>query len=282
MLSAKIKRKIRYAYEVLKNDASIPSNNEHIDVIIPAIEKDISILPLCIEGLRTCVCHPIDNIYIVSPKSNAIEAFCRKNGLTFVDEESVLGYSPRTMQPVIAGAERRNRATWIFQQLLKLSGAVGTNRHFLVIDSDHILLRPHTFITADHKTVFYQSLQYHKPYYDAIARLLGIECNAKLSYIAHKMVFDRTVLSQIRCQIEQNTGMSWDKAIIAVAERADTISGFSEFETYGNFVADGNKVHLPWRHKSLGYSKITNYENLRQQYASRYRAITFPSYFGHK
>ena len=48
------------------------------DVVIPIIAKDLRILPLCLEGVRRCVAHPIKQIYIVAPSQPEIIEFCDK------------------------------------------------------------------------------------------------------------------------------------------------------------------------------------------------------------
>ncbi|WP_370866273.1 DUF6492 family protein [Bacteroides nordii] len=128
-----------------------PNAETALDVIIPILEKDLAILPLCIEGLRSCVQHTIKNIYLISSNNENIKQFAEKNQLKFINEKEVLGYGAEQVGFITSNG--RNRSGWIFQQLLKLSAQIGTERFFLVIDADHILIRPHTFITHNNKYV---------------------------------------------------------------------------------------------------------------------------------
>lgn len=52
-----------------------------IDVLIPAIEKDLATLPYVIDAVRTHVKHPIGRILIVAPKKTRILDFCRKKAV---------------------------------------------------------------------------------------------------------------------------------------------------------------------------------------------------------
>ncbi|MBB6024423.1 hypothetical protein HNR77_005533 [Paenibacillus sp. JGP012] len=61
-----------------------------IDVLIPAIEKDLATLPLVIDNIRRYVKHPIGSIYIVSPVSAKIKKLCSRKNCIFVNERSVL------------------------------------------------------------------------------------------------------------------------------------------------------------------------------------------------
>lgn len=271
-------RTLRYGFELLRCAGRMPAPSEEpIDVLIPVCEKDLAILPLALEGARRQVCHPIAAVYVIAAPSPAVEAFCRRYDCRFVDERSVLGYDAGSLHVRVLSPNGCDRSGWIFQQLLKLSGAVGECARFLTIDADHLLLRPHTFFTRDGRTVFYGSREYHAPYYDNIERLLGFRPASPLSYVAHKMLFTRSELAALRSEIERRTGRPWDLAIVESLDRTQ-LSGFSEFELYGNRVAPERKIVLPWRAHSLPHDKLADYETLRRRYRHCYAAITFPDY----
>lgn len=273
----KILRKIRYAWRVLLPRRRIAPLDTSLDVVIPVCEKDLHILPLCLEGVRRNVAHRIEAVYIVAAENPRIREFCRRHGLEFVEESGVMGYGPASLG-VSVGRPPCDRSGWIFQQLLKLSGRIGRCEHFLVIDSDHILLRPHTFVAADGRLVFYGSIQYHDAYYRNIERIMGFRPRSGLSYVAHKMIFSRAELARLRERIESRSGGErWDRAIVASLDREE-VSGFSEFELFGNFVPAGRKRIEPWRHKSLRYDRYADYATLHARYARRHDAITFPDY----
>lgn len=247
-----------------------------IDVLIPAVEKDLEVLPLCVEGVRRCVLNPIAEIYLVAPDTDAMRAAARQLRLEFVDERRVIGYGPRDIKCITASGH--DRSGWMYQQLLKLSGAVGNSPQFLVIDADHILLRGHTFVTADNRLVMYRSSEYHRPYYEAMKRLIGVPHEEALSYVAHKMIFDRRLLNELRACIESRSdGIPWDKAIIAAADLSGP-SPFSEYETFGHFTPSHRKISLPWRQKTLRKgATLPDYLTLRSRH-SRYMSVTFPDY----
>lgn len=270
-------RKLLYAWELVRCVGRMPRPAEvPIDLVMPVCEKDLEILPLALEGVRHQVQHPIAAIYIVAAPSPVVEAFCREHGCHFVDERTVLGYDARSLNVKITPSGR-DRSGWIFQQLLKLSGCIGTSDYFLTMDSDHILLRPHTFLAEDRRTVFYGSRECHIPYYANMKRLIGLEANSRLSYVAHKMLFSRSELAELRSEIERKQGMPWDQAILASLDRT-VLSGFSEFELYGNFVPAERKLQLPWRAHSLTHDHLADYETLCRRYSWRFAAVTFPDY----
>lgn len=262
---------------MFKRNFTISPLNEQIDVLIPVIEKDLTILPLCLEGIKYCVTNPIRAIYIVAPELPVIKEFCEEYKVEFVNERNVLGYCPKDIDYVVNG---QNRSGWIFQQLLKLSGNVGECENYLVIDADHILIRSHTFISEQKKYIFYRSKEFHPPYYQNIYQLTGKCYNPALSYVAHKMIFNKSSLQKLKKIIENKSGKEWDKTIIECLDKKE-LSSFSEYELYGNFFPKPEKRTLPWRNKNLRYSSLQSYDKLQDKYAGKYRTITFPEYINH-
>lgn len=255
-----------------------PDWQEPVDVVIPVIEKDLKTLGLCIEGVRNCIKNPIAAIYIVGPDKESIRSAASELGATWIDETEVMGYGAEELNLITA--DGTNRSGWLYQQLIKLSGRVGNSRYYLTIDADHILLRPHPLVDRRGRTVFYRSREYHAPYYENLKRLIKKEHVEGLSYVAHKMLFDRRKVLELQRFIESNSATTarWDKAIANSVDRS-TRSGFSEFETYGHFVGKDGKISLPWRQKTLrAKAGAQSYKQLKRQYGGWYRSVTYPDY----
>ncbi len=270
-------RKIRYRLFAWRPFPRLQPAEEPIDVVIPIIAKDLKILPLCLEGVRMCVAHPIKQIYIVAPAQDEIVCFCEEHGVQFFDEREIFGFGPNDLNLQVQNADgsKSNRSGWLFQQFIKLSGRVGTCQHYLCIDADHVLIRPHVFLTQDNKTVFYMSYEEHQPYYDNIHRLLPDLALDKLSYVDHKMLFDKQQVERLHQALTQGTGLSWTDVVLKSYDRS-SFAGFSEFELYGNFVVD--KVQRPWLQKRLPYKKMADYDTLQRQWSSSRWSLTFPDY----
>lgn len=270
-------RKIKYRLFAWRRFPELKPSGEAIDVVIPIVTKDLHVLSLCLEGVRHCVVHPIKQIYIVAPAQKEIMDFCQANGLQFVNEQDVLGFGPKELdlQITMTDGRMRDRSGWLFQQLIKLSGKVGTCQHYLCIDADHVLIRPHVFLTEDEKTVFYMSYEEHLPYYENIHRLLPSLPLDSLSYVDHKMLFDKAQLERLHEALQQESGFPWVETIVKRYDR-HCEAGFSEFELYGNFVTE--KVQRPWLQKRLPYKKMADYATLQQRYQSQRWSLTFPDY----
>ena len=274
-------RKILYKFFFYLPLPKLSPAKIEIDVIIAAIPKDLEILPLCLKGIRSCINHKIGNIYIISPEEQVIIDFCREKDVIYVNEKSVLGYTPRDLTAIF-NKDLKSRKGWIFQQLLKLSGKVGTSDYYLCIDADHVLIKPHTFITENGKHVFYQSSEYHSPYYKNLVKLMkGSLRLSPLSYVAHKMIFSRAEVQKLQKHLETIYKTYWNKAIMINLDENEK-AGFSEFELYGNFVEQNKKYSRPWKESILEYSKITNFEDLQLKYSSKFNSLTFPEWLKHK
>lgn len=267
-------RKIKYRLFSWLPFHELSPSTEDIDVIIPIIAKDLRILPLCLDGIRNCVAHRIKDIYIVAPDELEIRMFCNAHKLIFVDEDSVFGFSPKELGLITS--DGTNRSGWLFQQFVKLSGLVGTCRYYLCIDADHVLIRPHVFLTDKQETVFYMSYEKHQPYYSLINKLLpGVQLSS-LSYVSHKMLFDKKQLAMLHDALSKNNGgESWQTVILNAIDRNE-FSGFSEFETYGNFIS--KKLLRPWKQKRLHYDKLKDYKTLQKRYSWHRWSLTFPEY----
>jgi hypothetical protein len=260
-------------WETLHHPKISPSDDTEIDIVITVVEKDISILPICIEGVKKNICHPIKNIYLVAPDNKLIKDFAAENNLQFVSEVSIFGYASNQIgYSIFSGL---NRSGWIFQQLIKLSGKVGNCRYFVAIDADHVLLKPHVFLSKG-KTVFYQSFDNNIPYYNNIKRLMGFFPIHWFSYVSHKMLFDKEVLTKLHASIEKRNGCSWDQAIIKNLKTTEH-SDFSEFELYGHFLPHTQKLHVPWKEKALHIEKLASLNELKRKYPEK-MSVSFSSY----
>ena len=253
-----------------------PADGIAVDVVIPAVAKDADTLPLCVEGIRTNTLNKIGGIYLVSPRGQGMEEMAQRLGLELVPEADVLGYGAKDINYVRCGYDRSG---WLFQQLLKLSGSVGSMDYFVTVDADHVLIRPHTFVAEGGRSVFYVSKEYYYPYYLFFKRMFGSFPYQRLSYVAHKMVFEKARLSELKRLVERRSGLRWDRAIIDLLKSDEALS-FSEFETYGHLFPGRKKTLLPWREKSLSkvVGKPAAYAELASAYGASHLAVTLPDY----
>lgn len=245
-----------------------------IDILIPAIEKDLATLPHVIDALRKQVKHPIGQILIVAPRRKRIMELCRAKGCRFVDEDTVL---PITKKDIHYSSSRWERSGWLYQQLLKLGGAkLCSADYYLVVDADTVFIRPHRFLTEDGRTIFYCRNWSQSEYFVTYRKLMGQKAASPRSFVTHYMLFDKARVARLKQTIEARHGINWYKAIIRSMNRSKQFA-FSEFETYGNFLyshSPGKAVLLPARNKAL-HTPFRSLSAARlRALAARYRSIS--------
>lgn len=148
--------------------------------------------------------------------------------------------------------ENAGRASWAYQQLLKLGAANyidGLSERYLAIDSDLIFLRRVTFAGA--RFPYSRSTEYHRPYQEAYRRLLGEEPRGDESYTAHHMLYDQGFLAQMFGQIERLHDERWAEAYVGAIDFSQA-SSINEQDTYAHWVRthhpdDAEHRQLRWR-----------------------------------
>ncbi|MBT2770878.1 hypothetical protein J7J47_01355 [Halomonas sp. ISL-60] len=245
-----------------------------IDVLIPAIEKDLNTLPLVIDNIRRYVQHPIGRIYIVSPASNKIRKLCSSKKCIFVNERTVL---PITKNDIHYHSSRWNRSGWLYQQLLKMNGDhIVKAKHFLVMDADTVLIKPHSF-TVESKTVFYCRDWSQPEYFNTYRKLLGMKAPRPRSFVTHYMLFEKPKLSALKKKIEDIHQLPWYKAVISNINKKQQF-GFSEYETYANFMytkSPGSMILKSSMNKSLNINASSLKEQEIRKLALKYRSLSF-------
>jgi len=250
------------------------AKHEKIDVIIPAIEKDLPTLPHVIDSIRKHVKHPIGQIMVVSPLSKKIKVLCRQKDCKFIHEKRLL---PIGKKDIHYRSKKWDLSGWLLQQLLKWSGdKISTQKSYLVIDADTVLIRPHVF-RINKKTVFYCRKWSRKEYFRTYRRLLGKKANSPDSFVTHYMLFEKAKLARLKKVIETRHRLKWYEAILKCINRS-RIFGFSEFETYGNFIHSTYPDSFIIR-KSLNKSLYTKASALSPDRIARlsktYRSLSF-------
>ncbi|MDR9855773.1 DUF6492 family protein [Paenibacillus sp. VCA1] len=252
-----------------------------IDVFIPAIEKDLATLPHVIDAVRKYVKHPIREIMIVAPRKQRILDLCAKKGCRFVHEDTVL---PITKKNIHYQSKTWDRSGWLYQQLLKLGGnTLGSSEHYLVIDADTVLIRPHVFKVGN-KTVFYCRNWSQDEYFKTYKKLMGKSRSSRSSFVTHYMLFNKSKVKQLKRAIESKHRSSWYSAIMKSMNKSKQFA-FSEFETYGNFLhsSEPEKMILkPANNKSLHSSFSQLSPSKLASLAKSYRSISFHQRKGYR
>lgn len=248
-----------------------------VDLVLPTIAKDFDTLQTVIESARKHVQHTIGTIYIVTRPNQLMAEFCHSHGYVLVDESTVLGYGKEAIHYFVEGVDRRG---WLFQQLLKLAGdQIAKTENFISIDSDTILIRPHSFM-ENGKFIFRQNEEWHAPYFAAFEKMFGYPVRTWFSYTSHMMMFDKEMLHKMKMELEARHKKSWDKVYIGTANPKE-ISCVSDYDTYANWV----QCNYPYRvkntilyNKTLLRAELVPLTELENRHNKQFHSVSFHSY----
>jgi hypothetical protein len=205
------------------------------DMAIPSI-KALQLLSNC------------DLIYCITSKNN----FYLKNkfsrdihpNITFLDEDKIIpGVNLDDIkQYLLKRIGCSMKAGWYFQQFLKMafSRLSICPEYYLVWEADTILLKNADFIDEEGRIKITIKNEYNHPYFRTLKNILNLEKQCEYSFISEHMVFARNIMQEIlqKINMESNDESSWVWNIMDAIESHDLPnSGFSEYETYGSYVA---------------------------------------------
>jgi len=220
-------------------------DRQTFDVILPVAPKDVVNLELCIQKIQENI-HPQRIVVIASslvkdliPSSESVE-FCDEDRLT---ENLTLEYVKRLMFE-ITGSEARSN--WYFQQFLKMAYAYKCpHDYYLVWDSDTIPLNNIRFWrdnNGEEQCLFAMHHSIHPPYFDTLNTLFDgkVKKLTEKSFIVEHMMINRKIMKELIHDVEMNDRLQgsvfFEKILHAINIKDITYAGFSEFETYGNYV----------------------------------------------
>lgn len=213
----------------------------NVDVVIMVTKKDLNILKISVPYIEK---------YIQPTNIVCVGNCCLKNeiedmGCIFNDENLIIeGLNYKCISElIIKRGGSAKRTGWYFQQFLKMAySTVCKNEFYIVWDADTIPLQKLDYFKND-KFLFMTKKEYHAPYFFTISKLFNNNVkriNKDTSFIAENMVIDKILMQEMISKIEANKSISGDRffEIIINAIELDALSksGFSEFETFGNYV----------------------------------------------
>jgi hypothetical protein len=182
--------------------------------------------------------------YLVFVPANEVEEFKKfTNPKITIRSQSELGknYSKELFSR-ISFANNSVRFQWYLQQFYKIEALISSTADYLVIwDSDCVPVGPIQIIDELERPVYMSSaVEHHKPYFDSINRLLGLDRVQNFSFVIPGFPIPKTWLREFEQLIfVRNRGKSWFEAIMDTTD-FELFSGFSETETLGTFVANAH------------------------------------------
>ena len=226
--------------------------NNKFPCIIPTLPKDYLETKQHLYLLFDML--PVNRlIFIGSEKLNALvnedaEYFDLKGKVEFVNENDLIpfdnvkqAYNDRLEELEIrfGRLEKKSRAGWYYQQFLKMEYCNHCNEeYYLCWDADTIPL--HYVEMFDPQGIPYLDIkpEYVPSYFATLNNLLGFGKAIEQSFISEHMLFKKSLMHQMIEEIMSAAlpGNSfYEKIFLAIDQ---PFKGFSEFETYGTWIAN--------------------------------------------
>lgn len=256
------------------NPKSKRTSHVAIDVLIPVAEKDLNTLPAVIYFARKNILNPINKIYIAG-RAGVTEEICKNTGCIFINESDAL---PIDKSDIIYNGTEWFRSGWLFQQLIKLNAdAITDSENVLVLDADTCLVKKQSFVLDDGSFILNFGDEYHSPY-KSYTKLTQLKKRFFLSFVCHHMIFNKTILTCLKNDIELHTGQNWISAILSYMDYTDS-SGFSEYELYGNYLYYNfrSKVKLEYWYNKPGSKFLPSIKDY-SGYNGKYKSVSIHNY----
>lgn len=210
------------------------------DIIVPMTTVNLPVFRRNVEWMRK----NLSGKRILVIGAEVLEAPAEELGVEFIREDSVV--PGMELAKVRACLERRGgagkRAGWYFQQFIKLGYACRCQEEYYIVwDADTIPLHRIRHIVDGHP-VFTKKEEMESAYFETLERLFGGQVTrvADFSFICENMIIHvgimREMLERIMKQPDLFGDSFWERILSAVSDESLPQSGFSEFETYGNYV----------------------------------------------
>jgi hypothetical protein len=210
------------------------------DVIIPTTARNVSILEKSLPYIRKNLSP--ERILIIAKPDLEIRS---EIPFQIMDENTLVdGLSYNRVREWVEQRDKYagKRSGWYLQQFLKLAYAyICREEYYLSWDADTIPLRSISMFEQN-MPVFDVKEEFHRPYFTTINRLFDgkIVKSNNYSYISEHMFFCKKYVLEMLDEIDGNCrlkGMNvYEKILNAVSDIDLLMSGFSEFETFGNYV----------------------------------------------
>jgi hypothetical protein len=231
----------------MSSKTEIVESKQTIDIVIPTHPKDVETLVLCIKQAKKYVAN-VRRIIIISP--TIIPAAMEISGVEYVPD-SAFPFNIEEIAKIFADETINNRSAWYFQQLVKFyifEIIPDLTDNVLILDSDVIFLRRHTFVTRDGTiNLTISKRESHQPYYEHMAKLFPhiAKANASWSGVSHHSVFNRQIIQHIMksaldyhtdlCSSENDTpAYNFWRIFLKLVNTSES-SGASEYEIYFNY-----------------------------------------------
>lgn len=261
--------------------------NKKITLVVPALPGDVYKITGNLEVYFNNL--PISKICIIGNR-DVEKKLPDTDKIVFMEEDKLIdiAHIRRIMIDRTGDEQTGKRAGWYVQQFIKMEYArICDDEYYLLWDSDTVPVKKIKFFDADGKPYLDCKSEFHKPYFDTMARLFpDMKKEVDESFISEHMLIRTHLMREMLEAMEKNYALPGkhftEKVIYAITPQDIGKSGFSEFETFGTYVTKEHPTYYALRKwASMRYagffydgSKMMT-ETKMIWLAKRYDAVTF-------
>lgn len=246
-----------------------------IDVVIPSAEKDLSLLNLCIAGIKEN-CPQIRRIIVVSKLQMTDQAEWFDETLyPFTKEDVALHLLKGDKSAAEKFLKTSSQVGWYYQQLLKFYALFvipGLSSNVLILDSDTVFINPVDFLDAEDNALYNPGTELHKPYFEHMNCFLPGLASVYPYYsgVSHHMLFQYSLMQELFNDVENYHKIPlWQAFCRCVNLKHLPGSGASEYEIYFNYIfSKPNCVRiraLRWSNQSFTLNVKNTIEMLKKK-----------------
>ena len=196
---------------------------------------------------------PAENIYFVGSDKVGELLLSENRGekAGFINEDSLIPFNDvyviveDIMKEMLSGRKLpRGVVGWYYQQFLKLEYARHCDKeYYFMWDGDTVPCGRFYMFGEDGMTPFLDTkMEYHQEYFDTLAKLFkGAKKVIAPSFISEHMLMRTDIMKAMLDDIEANKELEgntfYEKILRAIPAHKIQDASFSEFETYGTYVA---------------------------------------------
>jgi hypothetical protein len=225
--------------------------NEKFDILIVVTPADCERLLPLYPKLVECFDNGKLNFIGTDKVGELVKNSSIASSSGWVDENAIVPFDEvhacmaKRLEPILQGQPLPRGVTgWYYQQFLKMQySSICDNEYYMSWDGDTIPCRRIRMFSEDTRQPYLDlKHEYHAEYFDTMGKILpGFHKVIERSFISEHMLFNCDIMRRLISDIESNEAIEgtrfWEKIINAIEPEKIYDSSFSEFETYGTYVA---------------------------------------------
>jgi len=211
------------------------------DILIAMAEKDFIKFSFVYNSIIQHL-EGFDTVHCVTPVRVPMKL--RIEGVQYSLDEEAIDFDFSNCKGII-----KERTNWYKQQFIDLFQVV-TSDHYLQVDADICFNRKVNVIENGKPSFLFGKDQDHTPYRELTQKLFGFGREYPYSFINEMMYFKRDVIQSL----VETTGLNKYgvfELIINEVNKTQEESGFSEYDTYGNYVVKYFKDSYNYTHLNV-------------------------------